>query len=89
MFDVELKIRTVPKVVEESKSQLLEVVDSWSVLKLDGMWKGKAEESVELSIICDVDKSKDIAKIIAQKAKQLGEDSIMIGNSFLSVTEID
>jgi hypothetical protein len=89
MFDVELKIRTVPKVVEESKSQLLEVVDSWSLLKLDGMWKGKAEESVELSIICDVDKSKDIAKIIAQKAKQLGEDSIMIGNSFLSVNEID
>jgi|TARA_B100000902_G_scaffold81724_1_gene86331 hypothetical protein len=89
MFDVELKIRTVPKVVEESKSQLLEVVDSWSILKLDGMWKGKAEESVELSIICDVDKSKDIAKIIAQKAKQLGEDSIMIGNSFLSVNEID
>ena len=89
MFDVELKIRTVPKVVEESKSQLLEVVDSWSILKLDGMWKGKAEESVELSIICDVDKSKDIARIIAQKAKQLGEDSIMIGNSFLSVTEID
>ena len=88
MFDVELKIRTVPKVVEESKSQLLEVVDSWSILKLDGMWKGKAEESVELSIICDVDKSKDIAKIIAQKAKQLGEDSIMIGNSFLSVNEI-
>ena len=89
MFDVELKIRTVPKVVEESKSQLLEVVDSWSILKLDGMWKGKAEESVELSIICDVDKSKDIAKIIAQKAKQLGEDSIMIGNSFLSVNELD
>jgi hypothetical protein len=89
MFDVELKIRTVPKVVEQSKSQLLEVVDSWSILKLDGMWKGKAEESVELSIICDVDKSKDIAKIIAQKAKQLGEDSIMIGNSFLSVNEID
>ena len=89
MFDVELKIRTVPKVVEESKSQLLEVVDSWSILKLDGMWKGKAEESVELSIICDVDTSKDIAKIIAQKAKQLGEDSIMIGNSFLSVNEID
>ena len=89
MFDVELKIRTVPKVIEESKSQLLEVVDSWSILKLDGMWKGKAEESVELSIICDVDKSKDIAKIIAQKAKQLGEDSIMIGNSFLSVNEID
>ena len=89
MFDLELKIRTVPKVVEESKSQLLEVVDSWSILKLDGMWKGKAEESVELSIICDVDKSKDIAKIIAQKAKQLGEDSIMIGNSFLSVNEID
>ena len=89
MFDVELKIRTVPKVVEESKSQLLEVVDSWSILKLDGMWKGKAEESVELSIICDVDKSKDIARIIAQKAKQLGEDSIMIGNSFLSVNEMD
>ena len=89
MFDVELKIRTVPKVVEETKSQLLEVDDSWSILKLDGMWKGKAEESVELSIICDVDKSKDIARIIAQKAKQLGEDSIMIGNSFLSVNEID
>jgi hypothetical protein len=89
MFDVELKIRTVPEVVEQSKSQLLEVVDSWSILNLDGMWKGKAEESVELSIICDVDKSKDIAKIIAQKAKQLGEDSIMIGNSFLSVNEID
>ena len=53
------------------------------------MWKGKAEESVELSIICDVDKSKDIVRIIARKAKQLGEDSIMIGNSFLSVNEID
>ena len=89
MFDVELKIRTVPEVVEQSKTQLLEVVDSWSILKLDAMWKGKAEESVELSIICDVDKSKDIARIIAQKAKQLGEDSIMIGNSFLSVNEID
>ena len=33
--------------------------------------------------------AQDIAKIIAQKAKQLGEDSIMIGNSFLSVNEID
>ena len=78
MFDIELKIRTVP-----------EVVDGWSILKLDGMWKGKAEESVELSIICDVDKSKDVVRIIAQKAKQLGEDSIMIGNSFLSVNEMD
>lgn len=89
MFDVELKIRTVPEVVEQSKPQLLKVVDSWSILKLEGMWKGKAEESVELSIICDVDKSKDVVRIIAQKAKQLGEDSIMIGNSFLSVNEID
>jgi hypothetical protein len=89
MFDVELKIRTVPTVIEESKTQLLEVIDSWSVLKLDGMWKGNPEESVELSIICDVDKSKDVVKIISQKAKQLGEDSIMIGNSFLSVNEID
>lgn len=89
MFDVELKIRTVPEVVEQSKLQLLEVIDSWSILKLDGMWKGKAEESVELSIICDVDKSKDIVGIIAQKAKQLGEDSIMIGNSFLALNEID
>ena len=89
MFDVELKIRTVPEVVEQSKTQLLEVVDSWSILKLDGMWKGKAEESVELSIICDVDKSKDVVRIIAQRAKQLGEDTIMIGNSFLSVNEID
>ena len=89
MFDVELKIRTVPEVVEQSKPQLLKVVDSWSILKLEGMWKGIAEESVELSIICDVDKSKDIVRIIAQKAKQLGEDSIMIGNSFLSVNEID
>jgi len=65
------------------------VIDSWSILKLDGMWKGKAEESVELSIICDVDKSKDIVGIIAQNAKQLGEDSIMIGNSFLALNEID
>ncbi|MDC3404291.1 hypothetical protein OAY26_01065 [Acidimicrobiia bacterium] len=89
MFDVELKIRTVPEVVEQSKLQLLKVVDSWSILKLEGMWKGMAEESVELSIICDVDKSKDIVRIIARKAKQLGEDSIMIGNSFLSVNEID
>jgi hypothetical protein len=89
MFDVELKIRTVPEVVEQSKTQLLEVVDGWSILKLDGMWKGKAEESVELSIICDVDKSKDVVRIIAQRAKQLGEDTIMIGNSFLSVNEID
>ena len=89
MFDIELKIRTVPEVVEQSKTQLLEVVDGWSILKLDGMWKGKAEESVELSIICDVDKSKDVVRIIAQRAKQLGEDTIMIGNSFLSVNEID
>ena len=44
---------------------------------------------LESNSICDVDKSKDIVRIIARKAKQLGEDSIMIGNSFLSVNEID
>ncbi|MBT3874032.1 hypothetical protein N9S94_01730 [Candidatus Actinomarina] len=88
MFDVELKIRTVPQVVEDSKDDLLKVIDSWSISKLEGMWKGKAEESVELSIICDVDKSKEVVKIIAQTANQHGEDSIMIGNSFLKVQDI-
>ena len=72
MFDVELKIRTVPQVVEDSKDDLLKVIDSWSISKLEGMWKGKAEESVELSIICDVDKSKEVVKIIAQTANQHG-----------------
>ena len=47
-----------------------------------------ADEIVILLDKC-TDKSKDIARIIAQKAKQLGEDSIMIGNSFLSVNEMD
>ena len=88
MFDVELKIRTVPQVVEDSKDDLLKVIDSWSISKLEWMWKGKAYESVELSIICDVDKSKEVVKIIAQTANQHGEDSIMIGNSFLKVQDI-
>jgi hypothetical protein len=83
MFDVELKIKTIPEVVESSKNELLKVVDSWSITKLEGMWKGKVEESVEFSIICNVDKSKEVVSIISRKAKELGEESIMIGNSFL------
>ena len=85
MFDVELKIKTIPEVVESSKKELLKVVDSWSITKLEGMWKGKVEESVEFSIICNVDKSKEVVSIISRKAKELGEESIMIGNSFLNL----
>ena len=85
MFDVELKIKTIPEVVESSKKELLKVVDSWSITKLEGMWKGKVEEAVEFSIICNVDKSKEVVSIISRKAKELGEESIMIGNSFLNL----
>ena len=85
MFDVEIKIKTIPEVVESSKKELLKVVDSWSITKLEGMWKGKVEESVEFSIICNVDKSKEVVSIISRKAKELGEESIMIGNSFLNL----
>ncbi len=55
----ELKIKTIPQVVELSKIELLNIIDGWSISKLEGMWKGVSEESVELQIVCDVD-SKEI-----------------------------
>ena len=58
MFDVELKIKTIPKVIEVAKADLLNVIDGWSVSYLAGMWKGKEEDSVEINIVCNVDKSK-------------------------------
>ena len=84
MFDIELKIKTIPQVVELSKNELLNIIDGWSISKLEGMWKGVSEESVELQIVCDVDKSKEIVKIILSNAKKLNQDSIMVGNSFIS-----
>jgi hypothetical protein len=48
------------------------------------MWKGVSEESVELQIVCDVDNSKEIVKIILSNAKKLNQDSIMVGNTFIS-----
>ncbi|MDA2969564.1 MAG: hypothetical protein ACO322_01105 [Candidatus Actinomarina sp.] len=84
MFDIELKIKTIPQVVELSKIELLNIIDGWSISKLEGMWKGVSEESVELQIVCDVDKSKEIVKIILSNAKKLNQDSIMVGNSFIS-----
>jgi hypothetical protein len=88
MFDVEIKIRTIPKVLDNSKNELLKVIDSWSISNLKGMWKGKEEDSIEITIICDIDKSKEIVSIIANNAKKLGEESIMIGNSFLSLNQL-
>ena len=84
MFDIELKIKTIPQVVELSKIEHLNIIDGWSISKLEGMWKGVSEESVELQIVCDVDKSKEIVKIILSNAKKLNQDSIMVGNSFIS-----
>ena len=84
MFDIELKIKTIPQVVELSKIELLNIIDGWSISKLEGMWKGISEESVELQIVCDVDKSKEIVKIILSNAKKLNQDSIMVGNTFIS-----
>ena len=48
------------------------------------MWKGISEDSVELQIVCNVDKSKEIVNIILSKAKELNQDSIMVGNTFIS-----
>jgi len=84
VFDIELKIKTIPQVVELAKEELLKVVDGWSISKLEGMWKGKSEDSVEILIVCDVDKSKKVVNIILEKARELNEESIMVGNSFLS-----
>jgi hypothetical protein len=84
MFDIELKIKTIPQVVELAKEELLKVIDGWSISKLEGMWKGKSEDSVEILIVCDVDKSKKVVNIILEKARELNEESIMVGNSFLS-----
>lgn len=83
MFDIELKIKTIPQVVELAKEELLKVIDGWSISKLEGMWKGKSEDSVEILIVCDVDKSKRVVNIILEKASELNEESIMVGNSFL------
>ena len=85
MFDVELKIKTIPKVIELAKADLLTVVDGWSVSYLAGMWKGVEEDSVEISIVCDVDKSKEVVQIILKAASELGEETIMIGNNFIQV----
>jgi len=83
VFDIELKIKTIPQVVELAKEELLKVIDGWSISKLEGMWKGKSEDSVEILIVCDVDKSKRVVNIILEKASELNEESIMVGNSFL------
>ena len=85
MFDVELKIKTIPKVIELAKADLLTVIDGWSVSYLAGMWKGVEEDSVEISIVCDVDKSKEVVEIILKAASELGEETIMIGNNFIQV----
>ena len=85
MFDVELKIKTIPTVIELAKVDLLTVIDGWSVSYLAGMWKGKEEDSVEISIVCNVDKSKEVVQIILKAARELGEETIMVGNNFIQV----
>ena len=87
MFDVELKIKTIPKVIEVAKENLLTVIDGWSVSYLAGMWKGVEEDSVEISIVCDVDKSKEVVQIILKAASELGEETIMVGNNFIQVPQ--
>ena len=87
MFDVELKIKTIPKVIEVAKANLLTVIDGWSVSYLAGMWKGVEEDSVEISIVCDVDKSKEVVEIILKAASELGEETIMVGNNFIQVPQ--
>ncbi|MBR9877867.1 hypothetical protein GYB13_05760 [bacterium] len=87
MFDVELKIKTIPKVIEVAKADLLTVIDGWSVSYLAGMWKGVEEDSVEISIVCDVDKSKEVVEIILKAASELGEETIMVGNNFIQVPQ--
>ena len=85
MFDVELKIKTIPNVIELAKADLLNVIDGWSVSYLAGMWKGVEEDSVEINIVCNVDKSKEVVEIILKAASELGEETIMIGNNFIQV----
>jgi hypothetical protein len=85
MFDVELKIKTIPKVIETAKVELLTVIDGWSVSYLAGMWKGVEEDSVEINIVCNVDKSKEVVQIILKAARELGEETIMVGNNFIQV----
>ena len=85
MFDVELKIKTIPNVIELAKADLLNVIDGWSVSYLAGMWKGIEEDSVEINIVCNVDKSKEVVQIILKAASELGEETIMIGNNFIQV----
>ena len=87
MFDVELKIKTIPKVTELAKADLLTVIDGWSVSYLAGMWKGVEEDSVEISIVWDVDKSKEVVEIILKAASELGEETIMVGNNFIQVPQ--
>jgi hypothetical protein len=87
MFDVELKIKTIPKVIELAKTDLLTVIDGWSVSYLAGMWKGVEEDSVEISIVCDVDKSKEVVEIILKAASELSEETIMVGNNFIQVPQ--
>ena len=51
------------------------------------MWKGVEEDSVEISIVCDVDKSKEVVEIILKAASELGEETIMVGNNFIQVPQ--
>ena len=85
MFDVELKIKTILNVIETAKVELLTVIDGWSVSYLAGMWKGVEEDSVEINIVCNVDKSKEVVQIILKAARELGEETIMVGNNFIQV----
>ena len=83
--DYEFQSKEQKNLIEVAKENLLTVIDGWSVSYLAGMWKGVEEDSVEISIVCNVDKSKEVVQIILQAASELGEETIMIGNNFIQV----
>ena len=49
------------------------------------MWKEEEEDSVEITIVCNVDKSKEVVQVILKAATELGEETVMVGNNFIQV----
>jgi len=74
----ELTIRTVEAVINASKSEILEIIDGWTIKDTIGMWKGQEESSIEFTTVSDDSEDLDkVLDIINYYAYQLGEESIM------------
>jgi hypothetical protein len=78
----ELNIRTVPTVIDGCKSELLQIIDGWTIFEATGMWKGTEENSVHFTTVTDdLDVITAVKNIVNFEAWKQGEQSIMFNVS--------